>query len=269
MLKRAYIPIVSVLLFGCSWFDYSPHEITLAPEERDIISKAVKHIQAHALEDDTIKFVMTGDTQGSYDDNKDLVDFVNKQYPSLDFVLICGDLTNYGLRDEFKWLHRRLKKLNVPYIPVIGNHDFIANGPEIFKQMYGPYDFSFKVGSAKFVAINTNSIEFAYDGTVPNVTWLQEELRDTADINNIYVFSHVMPWDDAFDRKLEVPFREALAAGKVKISFHGHHHIPEYHVDYYGDGVTYAITGSTNRRAFIVVTLWNDGNDNKVEKVFF
>ena len=79
--------------------------------------------------------------------------------------------------------------MDKPYLPVIGNHDFIANGPLIFEKMYGPFDYSFKLGKFKFVAVNTNSIEFAYDGSVPNMNWLKSQLSDTIGIKNIFVYS--------------------------------------------------------------------------------
>ncbi len=258
---------ISITFFSCDLIDYNPHQITLKDDEKNIIEKGITRLQENALNDDTIVFALTGDTQLRLDQVRDFVSVINEM-GTVDFTLICGDLTNYGLLEEFQWLHRELKALNTPYIPVIGNHDFIANGPKIFKQMYGPFDYSFEVGNFKFVAINTNSIEFGFDGTVPNINWLETELADTIGIKNIFVFSHIMPWSDDFDKNLETPFSSALAASKVKVSFHGHHHNFETS-EKYNDGVQYVITGSTGKRSFILVKLWNDGNSVDAKQVFF
>jgi Icc-related predicted phosphoesterase len=41
-----------------------------------------------------------------------------------DVVLLCGDLTDYGLPDEARVLARELGALRVPALAVLGNHDF-------------------------------------------------------------------------------------------------------------------------------------------------
>jgi Icc-related predicted phosphoesterase len=41
-----------------------------------------------------------------------------------DVLLLCGDLTDYGLPDEARVLARELSALRMPMIAVLGNHDF-------------------------------------------------------------------------------------------------------------------------------------------------
>ena len=41
-----------------------------------------------------------------------------------DVLLLCGDLTDYGLPDEARVLSRELSALRIPMIAVLGNHDF-------------------------------------------------------------------------------------------------------------------------------------------------
>lgn len=47
-----------------------------------------------------------------------------------DVLLLCGDLTDYGLRDEAVVLVRELQGLRIPVIAVLGNHDFESGRPE-------------------------------------------------------------------------------------------------------------------------------------------
>ncbi len=258
---------LTLFLTSCGAFDYSPHDLVIDQDETNLIAKGIKEIEDKALDDDTIKFIFTGDTQMAFDEVEKFVRKANT-IGNIDFTLVCGDLTQFGLKKEFVWMHNQLKKLNHPYIPVIGNHDFVATGPQIFKKMYGPFDYSFKVGKFKFVAINTNSIEFGFDGTVPNISWLEDELSDTSGIENIYVYSHIMPWDEGFDPNLELPFANALSKSKVKYSFHGHWH--NYYVSNpYGEDVTYIVTGSTGRNSCILIKLWNNGKSTSYEQIFF
>jgi Icc-related predicted phosphoesterase len=43
-----------------------------------------------------------------------------------DFLVLCGDLTDYGLADEARVLARELGVVRVPIVGVLGNHDFEA-----------------------------------------------------------------------------------------------------------------------------------------------
>jgi Icc-related predicted phosphoesterase len=43
---------------------------------------------------------------------------------SADILVLCGDLTDYGLVDEGRALVRELASLKIPAVAVLGNHDF-------------------------------------------------------------------------------------------------------------------------------------------------
>ena len=46
---------------------------------------------------------------------------------SADVLVLCGDLTDYGLADEARVLARDLAPIKIPVVAVLGNHDFEAN----------------------------------------------------------------------------------------------------------------------------------------------
>jgi Icc-related predicted phosphoesterase len=50
---------------------------------------------------------------------------------SADVLLLCGDLTDYGLEEEARVLARECSGLNIPILAVLGNHDFESGTPEI------------------------------------------------------------------------------------------------------------------------------------------
>ncbi|MEI9808826.1 MAG: metallophosphoesterase [Bacteroidota bacterium] len=128
------------------------------------------------------------------------------------FVLLNGDLVDFGLNNEFNWVAARLNKLKIPYITAPGNHDMLANGKKIFNEMFGPENFTFSYGANRFIVLNTNSRETGFDGTVPDISWLQQQLAFTDEYQNIFVLSHVAPFSADFDKKLEQPFYDALAS---------------------------------------------------------
>ena len=113
-----------------------------------------------------------GDTQRWYDET---VDFVNKanSYDTLDFVMHGGDISDFGMTFEFDWIHRIMKKLNVPYVALIGNHDIIGNGMSIYNKMYGDENFSFVAGNTRFLCLNTNALEFDYSKPDPDFNYIK------------------------------------------------------------------------------------------------
>jgi len=46
---------------------------------------------------------------------------------SADVLMLCGDLTDYGLADEARLLAKDLAQVKVPIVAVLGNHDFEAD----------------------------------------------------------------------------------------------------------------------------------------------
>ena len=66
-----------------------------------------------------------------------------KQREDVAFVLVLGDITDFGLAAEFEWVCKALSALDVPRFYVIGNHDSISFGKEIFRENFAPYDYAF------------------------------------------------------------------------------------------------------------------------------
>lgn len=54
-----------------------------------------------------------------------------------DVLLLCGDLTDYGLADEAHVLVKELSVVKVPILAVLGNHDFESGHPEKVSQILG------------------------------------------------------------------------------------------------------------------------------------
>lgn len=52
-----------------------------------------------------------------------------------DFILLCGDLTNYGKSAEAEILAADLAAASVPVVGVLGNHDHESGHPEIVKEL--------------------------------------------------------------------------------------------------------------------------------------
>ena len=251
---------ITLLLSGCSLFEYHPYEVRVPDDEKNTNAKAFKSIKQNETANDTIRFILMGDTQRFYDNVEDFVARANQE--DFDFVLMDGDISDFGINDEFSWIYDIMKHLKKPYVSVIGNHDLSGNGEKVFEQRYGPLNDTFITKNFKFILLNTNSREYDFNGRVPDIGWLQQQLN-TNDFERAIVVSHVPPYSSSreandFDPDLEEAYATTLSqSGKVNLSLHGHTHHYENSI-HYDDGVRYLISTSMDKRMFLHVTLIHD-----------
>ena len=64
------------------------------------------------------------------------IDEINKMKPNL--VMVCGDLTWNGIREQFQEAHDMLQNVEAPIIYTMGNHDASNVGYLIFEELFGP-----------------------------------------------------------------------------------------------------------------------------------
>lgn len=76
--------------------------------------------------------------------------------PAPHFLTITGDLTSRTERGEFAALDQALAGIEVPFVPVPGNHDWHDGGPR-YRATYGPPMYSFDAGGVRFVVLNFNA----------------------------------------------------------------------------------------------------------------
>ena len=169
MFLKKYIWLsAATLLTACDLIDYHPYDGRLDSDtSREINPTNIERIEKVCEGKDTIRFIFMGDTQRSYNETEDFVKYVN-QLDSIDFIIHGGDYTEFGLKKEFEWNDDILSKLKVPYVGLIGNHDVIGNGDQVFRKIFGNENFSFVVSDVKFVCLNTNAIEYDYSHPVPD-----------------------------------------------------------------------------------------------------
>lgn len=255
-------------LAGCDLIEFSPNETRTREAYRDLTRKNLEALQArpNPLGDDTLRFVFIGDSQRFYEEAGDFVQSVNQQR-SVAFVAIAGDISDFGLVREMRWVHERLRKLNVPYLTVVGNHDLVANGREAYQQVYGPLNYSFEYGSTRFVLVDTNGREYGFNGRVPDVPWVQQALAAPAPgIKRQVVMSHVPPHDLDFDPQLVSPYVQAVSnAPRIAFVLNGHKH--DSSVGYpFENGLLFINSHSFEKRRYLVLTVWGE-KEYKMETV--
>ncbi|WP_266206147.1 metallophosphoesterase family protein [Pontibacter kalidii] len=240
-------------------FEYHPNQIRLSGSERDLTARNVEKIQ-QLSPDDTIRIVVMGDTQRFYDSAEEFVKAANK-LDNIDFVVHQGDISDFGMTQEFRWIHDIMKDLRVPYLTVIGNHDLLANGKKVYQQMYGDLNYAFVYGRVKFIFLDTNGREYDFSGNVPDLAWLQGQLTHTpeSDWKQAVIISHMSPFGGDYDSRLRLPFHQVLEqSGRVHLSLHGHEHNWQT-IEQEESNITYHMTTSTNNKGFSYVEIWDGG----------
>lgn len=257
MFKTNYcILVILIFLLGCNSDEFSPNQkfnrnTASNVNAREISTLPVKPAGA------TIRIAVSGDTQRFYKESEDFVALINSR-KDIDFVVLNGDISDFGLLLEFNGIYKIYDQLNVPFISVIGNHDLVANGSDVYKRMFGELNFTFNYAGIKFVCHDTNGREYDFNGSTPNMAWLRNNLTTDANTNGVIAFSHVPPMDGDFDPKLAVPYQDLINQTPGMIaSIHSHQHQPgsiKYHNE---KGIPFIITNAIVKRAFTLITITN------------
>lgn len=206
------ILLLLLLLASCDMFHYHPYE-DVEGCNSNLTAKNIGLIEQLGHGRDTLRFAFISDTQRQYDDTRDAIDFINAS-DVLDFVLHGGDITDFGATFEFEWMYRELERLRLPYLTVIGNHDFLGTGEHAYQEIYGPYNYSLNIGHLHLVALNTSSREQDYTIHVPDFEFLFSDIEQVNNLNNqvpdsithTIILMHARPGDEQFNNNLALPF---------------------------------------------------------------
>ncbi len=260
-LKKFIIVLLILILFSCEKFEFSHYQISPESQYRNINQRNIERLLYTAT--DTIRIAIIGDSQRFYNSTKNIIKKINA-IPNINFVIHTGDLVDFGLQWEYTMMHELLSELKYPYVAVVGNHDLIANGAEIYNLMYGEFNFSFSYMGNKFIFLNTNCREFGFDSKVPDILWLENELSDTSNYNHAILINHVPPYHTDFNPDLVDDYRTALSKyRKVLLCINGHNHFHTFS-ELYNEGIPYLGSFSTSKNKFITVEIWNEGFQFKI-----
>lgn len=255
--------VVGVISSACNKFEFNIYETDRFEKYEEVTTSYNIGQLLNTSEKDTVHLAIFGDIQRFYDDLEDVVNAING-LPELDAVIITGDLIDFGVAWEFNQLNKLLIKLKVPFITVIGNHDLLGNGSELYEDIYGPLNYAFTWNRIRFIVHNTNSLEVNYDGSVPDLGWMRQQLTDTSAYNSCMFVSHMQPDNGEFDPSLATEYMDLLSTSKYTImSAHGHDH--SYHIyQYENDNTWYLQAGSPSNRMFSYVSVYPFANSEKL-----
>lgn len=179
------------------------------------------------------RMAIYGDTQGRPQVHAAVVRRIMESAP--DVVMHLGDFTNDG-RDHELWIREFFEPAaplgrNVPFIPVIGNHEHDA---DLFYRYFGLDTtgsghawYGLDLGEAHITLLNSDSRYAGWDENSEQARWLVGDLGEHEDARwKIAAFHH--PLFSSRNSRPTAPQRwlwhQLLEALGVDIAFHGHEH---------------------------------------------
>src|SRR5687768_3869626 len=95
------LAVVSLVFFGCTdSIEYSPNQSDDSDSPHELTKHNLALLKASPV-DDTLTIAFIGDSQNFYDEVEPFVRKVNQQ-KEIDLVLIAGDISDFGLLQEFE-----------------------------------------------------------------------------------------------------------------------------------------------------------------------
>lgn len=245
-LHRTSIGAILLIISSCSeYLNYSVFDTDIKTQHYN--ARNTEELQSIPTNTDTLRFAFFSDSHDNYDELSALINSVNRQ-SNIKFVVSGGDITNFGLTWEFEKYLQLVRRIKVPTITAVGNHDYISNGITVYKRVFGPNNFSFTYGNYKFIVFDNVVWE---NGNRPlNFEWLNNEVASSKSLN-IFI-SHLPFWDAQIDSTNNKKFLEIVNSGNTMLCLHGHTH--NYKETKY-NGIHTLVAGDLKDREYYILEL--------------
>jgi outer membrane protein assembly factor BamB/predicted MPP superfamily phosphohydrolase len=167
--------------------------------------------------------------------------------PSIEFVIVSGDITEFGSDEELKLAKEILNKLNKPYHVVPGNHDtnWSESGGNSFIKTFGAGTYSFEHKGYVFAGTGSGPNMRMGPGQVPreDLVWLDSVLLTSANLRKPVIYINHYPQDSSLNNWYSA--LEILKKTNIQLMLCGHGHANKV---YQFEGIP-NIMGRSNLRA--------------------
>lgn len=165
----------------------------------------------------------------------------------IDFVILSGDITEFGADQELKLAKRILESLQLPWYVIPGNHDgnWSENGANTFRTVFGGETFFFKHKGYQFIGTNSGPNMRMSPGQIPreNLVWMDSVFAANPDKQTPLIYINHYPQDSSLNNWFDALKR--VKTRNVQLAFCGHGHTNKA---YDWEGIP-GVMGRSNLRA--------------------
>ena len=231
--------------------------------------------------EERIKVAIMADIHSDWDNFKNALERTKKDIGKDEgFVIIAGDLTTLGLKNELIEAKKILDESGLKYFVIPGNHDIWWGRKfkrDVWKEVFGQSFLSFKTDGNKFILINNGDGIGGLEGMGVNgqKEWIEKE---TAECLKVYclVFMHeplnhpsslhIMGEENPKVASEAAELIELFTKNNVKEAFAGHLHFSSsYELAGLKTTIVGALTSERNFQSpkFLEIDLKRDSLDKK------
>lgn len=263
-----FLLFLVINLSSCNMLETHPYDAHITGE-RNINKKNAQRIEEAMEGTKTFRFAMISDTQRWYNETEEAVKAINAR-GDIDFVVHGGDLSDFGATQEFLMMRDILKGLKMPWVAVLGNHDCLGTGKEVFEAVYGNPNFAFTAGNVRFICLNTNAMEYDYSEPVPDFEFIESEMSNLPEhIEKTVFLMHTPPFDFVFNNNVAKVFQLYIHQfPNIQFCLYGHGHRLAVD-DLFNDGIYYYQCPNIKKRTYLVFTIKEGTNEYDYEAVTY
>jgi len=255
--------------------------VKTSKENQGLAGRAVEPVKV--IEERPLKFAVMADIHSDIENLQRAL--LKAKEDRVDFVILAGDLTPLGKKEELLEVKNILDKSGLKYFVIPGNHDLWASQKfktNIFQEVFGQDFQSFKIAEfqngreeIKFILINNGG-----DGGIETGerVWLNKELLECPAITCLVFMHmplnhptslHIMGENNPEIASAAGEWVKLLVASQVKEVFSGHLHFSSsYEIDGLKTTVVGAITAERNFQSPKFLEVWEEEGKLAKKEIF-
>jgi len=202
------------------------------------------------------------------------------------FVIITGDLTTIGTKNELLEAKKILEESGLRYYVIPGNHDVWWGRKykrDVWEEVFGESFESFREDGAKFILINNGDAvgginQFKVDEEETQMDWLKKETEECLKVYCLVFMHiplnhpnslHVMGEESPLVASEAAELINLLVKNQVKEVFAGHLHFSSsYELDGLKTTIVGAVTRDRNLQSPKFLEVWEENGNSRKEDVF-
>ncbi len=162
----------------------TPEQNTRLPINYKALKNIAKPEKAHSVFAEEYSFLIITDLHLKEDNARGIENIKNIVKPSDEFLIINGDLTNSGTREQMNLLLHVLDTVPIPVYPVIGNHDIYFHAWPLWQELFGETIYRIDSGNTTLLILDSANGRLGQQ----QMLWIEQQLKQTRE--HVFVFSH-------------------------------------------------------------------------------